>query len=76
MPFAKEDLPPLFDKIIKAMEENGGTMTTKEFKDLIWKMRFTKEDTLSVERWLNLNGYITIAGKRHIILLDSDKYRK
>ena len=60
MPFATEELPLVFNRILEEMEKNGGQMTTDEFKQYLYTVRFTKNDVKDVKRWLNLNGYIVI----------------
>ena len=73
MPFAKEELPPIFDKIIEAMEENGGKMTTEEFREFVWrKLRLSKNDAKNIRKWLNLNGYIIINSSKEIIVSEDD----
>ena len=75
MTFAREKLPSVFVKILDEIEKNGGTMTTEEFKRLIYGLRLTKEDAQDIKRWLNLNGYVMIAHDYHkevLVLIEKE----
>ena len=61
MAFTKQELPPIFQKIIIAIEENQGKMTTEEFeKFLIYQLRVTTKDIKDIKRWLKKENYIQI----------------
>ena len=60
MAFANEKLPLVFDRILEEMEKNGGQLTTDEFKQFLYSLRFKRDDVKDVKRWLNLNGYVII----------------
>jgi len=60
MPFRQDDLPPIFEYIIKKIEENDGKISTAEFKELLYSLRIEKEDIKDIKNWLKTKGYITI----------------
>jgi hypothetical protein len=61
MSFTQQELPPIFQKIIQAMEENQGQMTTEQFKKyLIYQLRVTKKDIKDIKQWLKKENYIQI----------------
>jgi hypothetical protein len=61
MAFTQQELPPIFQKIITAMEENNGKMTTEEFKKfLVYQLRVTKKDIKEIKQWLKKENYIDI----------------
>jgi len=61
MSFTQQELPPIFKKIINAMEQNQGKMTTDEFKKyLTYQLRITREDIKDIKQWLKKESYIQI----------------
>lgn len=61
MAFTQQQLPPIFQKIITAIEENQGQMTTDEFKYYLqFKLKYTRQDIKNTKRWLKKENYITI----------------
>lgn len=40
------ELPIVFDKILKEIEKNGGSITTEEFKKLIYNTRLTEYEII------------------------------
>lgn len=60
MGFTQTTLPPIFQKIIQAIEQNGGNMTTQEFYKLLYYIRITDKDQQDITRWLKQEGYIEI----------------
>ncbi len=41
------ELPIVFDKILQEIEKNGGTITTDEFKKLIYNTRITEHEIIN-----------------------------
>ena len=61
MSFAQQELPPIFQKIITAIEENQGKMTTDEFKNYLqFRLKYTKQDIKNTKLWLKKQNYIQI----------------
>ena len=60
MAFTQETLPPIFEMIIKKIEENQGKITTEEFKNILYSLRIDKHDIKDIKRWLSKNGYIMV----------------
>lgn len=67
MSFAEDNIPIVFDKILEMIDENGGQITTDEFKKKIRNFRFTNDDAQYVKKWLNLNGYVILNHNKIII---------
>ena len=52
MPFTEEvDIPPIFWKILKRLEEKG-QVDISEFKDILLNLRISREDLDDIERYL------------------------
>jgi rubrerythrin len=62
MGFAQEPLPPL---LVKVLNEIDGTITRKEWKDLLYKQRITSKDVQYYTRYLKEQNFI-IVGKKTI----------
>lgn len=60
MAFTQETLPPIFECIIKKIEENDGKITTNDFKNILYSLRIEKHDIKDIKNWLNKQGYIVI----------------
>lgn len=58
MSFSQTELPPIFEAIIKSIEDNNGKITTKEFKALLYSFRINREDVREIKKWLKSKGYI------------------
>jgi len=43
----KDKLPIIFEKILNIIEENGGTITTEEFKECIYNLRFKEDEIIN-----------------------------
>ena len=61
MAFAQDELPPIFEYIIKRIEENNGKISTTEFRQLLYSLRIEKEDIKDIKNWLKQKGYIVIS---------------
>jgi len=44
MSFVQDELPIVFDKLLEELKKNGKQMTTDEFKQFLYDLRFTEED--------------------------------
>jgi len=60
MVFYQEELPPIFECIIKKIEENDGKITTNEFKSMLYSLRIEKNDIKDIKKWLKKSGYIVV----------------
>ena len=47
MSFEKDKLPLIFDKILQEIEKNGGSITTDEFKLILYKTRLTEDEIIN-----------------------------
>lgn len=65
MGFTQEQLPPIFEYIIRKIEENDGKITTSEFKDMLYSLRIEKDDIKDIQNWLRKKGYIIIDREYH-----------
>jgi len=43
----KNRLPLIFEKILEAIEEKGGKITSDEFKKIIYNIRFTEDEIIN-----------------------------
>lgn len=69
MVFRQEELPEIFEKILEKIlsiiEENGGTITTEEFKTIFYgspkkTLKLNDNDIINMMRWLKNSEYIDI----------------
>ena len=69
MVFAEIELPDIFqkllDKILKIIDDNGGTITTEQFKTIFYgspkkTLRLTDDDINDMMLWLKKSDYIII----------------
>jgi hypothetical protein len=69
MVFRQEELPEIFEKILEKIlsiiEENGGTITTEEFKTIFYgspkkTLKLNDNDIINMMRWLKNSEYVDI----------------
>jgi len=69
MGFSKPDeIPPVFDKILKRLEEKqkeNGIVEKKEFELMLIKLRLSREDVKRVEEYLKKIGLIVRIPRGH-----------
>ena len=65
MVFTPQELPPIYNKILQKIRDNGGTITTEDFKKIFLgspthTLRMTDDDIQKTIQWLKDNDYIKI----------------
>lgn len=65
MVFKAEELPPMYQKILQKITEQGGTITTEQFRKMFLgspthTIRLTDDDIEDIMLWLKHNGYIQV----------------
>lgn len=47
MPTTNDDLPIVFNKILKEFENKDGEMTVDELKEVVYKLRYTRDEIIN-----------------------------
>jgi len=69
MGFIQEEPPPIIKNVIQEIEKRGAQVSSEEFREIFYKLRFKSKDVFYYKIWLKNRGYIEI-GKRYEIKLN------